>query len=205
MKAIRSIARYLERRIATRAAPGIRIGRTAVIRTGVRFYGPRVTVGEGTEIVAGAVLNSYGGHVTIGTNAYVGAYAVLLGHGGLTVGDDCQIGPHVVVVASNHNFDDPNTTIRFQGETNLGITIEKDVWLGAGAKVLDGVTVGSGAIVAAGAVVTKDVAPLSIVGGVPARKIGVRGQAGPGEIVSAPNAESTSAGAQPTPSRASKK
>ena len=68
-------------------------------------------------------------------------------------------------------FDDPTRPFIDQGITAEGITIEDDVWIGAGAVVTDGTTVGKGAVVAAGSVVTRDVPPHTVVGGVPATRI----------------------------------
>jgi acetyltransferase-like isoleucine patch superfamily enzyme len=79
-----------------------------------------------------------------------------------------------VIVPSNHVFSDPDITIKDQGLTQIGITIEEDVWIGAGVRVLDGVVLGRGCVVAAGAVVTKSVAPRIVVGGVPAKQISTR-------------------------------
>ncbi len=73
--------------------------------------------------------------------------------------------------ANSHNFSDPNIPINQQGLTCKGILIEDDCWLGTGVRVLDGVTIGRGSIVGAGAVVTKSLPPYSIAVGVPARVI----------------------------------
>lgn len=89
--------------------------------------------------------------------------------GKLIIGDNVSIGPRCTLVLFSHpNF----SQIRNQlTEKNREIIIEKNAWLGAGVIVLQGVKIGEGAIIAAGAVVTKDVAPYTIVGGVPAKKI----------------------------------
>jgi acetyltransferase-like isoleucine patch superfamily enzyme len=78
------------------------------------------------------------------------------------------MGPRVSLLAEDHNAASTDEPIKTQGVTRLPITIEDDVWLGAGATVTGGVTVGRGSIVAAGSVVTRDVEPFSIVAGVPA-------------------------------------
>ncbi|MBP8944773.1 MAG: hypothetical protein KBG25_02530 [Paludibacteraceae bacterium] len=90
--------------------------------------------------------------------------------GKLIIGDNVSIGPRCTLVLFSHpNF----SQIRNQlTEKNREIIIEKNAWLGAGVIVLQGIKIGEGAIVAAGAVVTKDVAPYTIVAGVPAKKIG---------------------------------
>ena len=86
-----------------------------------------------------------------------------------------MLGPRVSVVGGDHVFDQPGTPIIFSGRPVLKqTTIEADAWIGCGAILMAGVRIGRGAIVAAGAVVTKDVPPYEIHGGVPARKISER-------------------------------
>jgi acetyltransferase-like isoleucine patch superfamily enzyme len=75
------------------------------------------------------------------------------------------------IIAVNHIFHDPEKSFSMQGITAEGIIIEDDVWLGASAVVTDGVRIGTGAVVAAGAVVTKDVPPHTVVAGIPAKVI----------------------------------
>lgn len=90
------------------------------------------------------------------------------------IGDLVRIGPHVNIIASNRIYKSKDIPILKQGVTEEGITIGNDVWIGAGSTILDGVNLGDGVVVAAGSVVTKDVPPYSIVGGVPAKIIGER-------------------------------
>ena len=91
------------------------------------------------------------------------------------IGAYTMLGPHVSIVGDDHVYTTPGTPMCFAGRPPLRRTvIESDVWLGCGSIVMTGVRVGRGAIVAAGAVVTKDVAPYTICGGIPARQIGQR-------------------------------
>jgi acetyltransferase-like isoleucine patch superfamily enzyme len=90
------------------------------------------------------------------------------GIGGVEIGKDTMLGPNVVLISGSHVFDNPNVPIRLQGTTRAKITIGHDVWLGANVCVMSGVTIGEGTIVGSGAVVTKDIPPFSIAGGVPA-------------------------------------
>lgn len=90
------------------------------------------------------------------------------------IGDYCSIAPNCVIVGSNHNFKDKSKIIKQQGSESLGITIGDDVWISANVTILDGVKIGKGAVIAAGAVVNKDVAEYSVVVGVPAKHIGKR-------------------------------
>ena len=138
----------------------------------------RITLGYGCMVHPHAQIHSWGGTVELGQRCSVNAGAVLYGTGGLRIGDWVRIAANSVIVASAHHFDDPRSPIAGQGYAATGIVIEDDVWIGAGACVLDGVRIGRGAVVGAGAVVTRDVAPYTIVGGVPAKPIGSRS---PGE------------------------
>jgi acetyltransferase-like isoleucine patch superfamily enzyme len=88
--------------------------------------------------------------------------------GGLTIGDDVMIGPKVTLVTSGHPVAPAE---RFKGVVMKPIVIGNNVWIGAAATVLPGVTIGDGAVVAAGAVVSRDVPPNTMAAGVPARVV----------------------------------
>ena len=106
-----------------------------------------------------------GKNIHFGKNIFVNSGCRFQDQGGIWIGDNTLIGHNAVLATLNH---DPDPKKR----ANLipsRIVIGRDVWLGANATVLPGVTIGDGAIVAAGAVVTKDVPPNTVVGGVPAK------------------------------------
>lgn len=134
---------------------------------------PSITIGEGSFIRSFASLNAGppSGFIRIGKNSGVGQMSVLYGNGGLVIGDNVMIAGQCFIVASSHRYDQLDIPMMLQGVTAKGITIEDNVWIGAGAKILDGVTIGSGAIVAANSVVTKSVPSGGRVGGVPARDL----------------------------------
>lgn len=132
---------------------GVTIGRGASIRPS-SYYG--MDPGEGFEVGAGTAIGAY---------AWIGA------SGFVRIGRDVLLGPRVVMIPENHNFDDRNATIKSQGVTRAGIEIGDDCWIGCNVTILSGVNIGHGSIVAAGAVVRENVAPYSIVGGVPAKLI----------------------------------
>jgi acetyltransferase-like isoleucine patch superfamily enzyme len=136
--------------------------------------GEFVRIGDQCSIRPYAHIYALGGSVTIGRRCSVNPYSVLYGTGGLVIGNFVRIAAHTVIVAAMHRFDVRDVPICEQGSDAKGITIEDDVWIGAGVSILDNVRIGTGAIVAAGAVVVRDVAPFTIVGGVPARVIGER-------------------------------
>lgn len=104
-------------------------------------------------------------------NVAVGWFAELDARGGIKIGHDTNISSHVKLITGSHDIDSSDFTADF-----LPIHIGHHVWVGTGAMILQGVKIGDGAIVAAGAVVTKDVEPWSIVGGIPAKTIGKRRQ-----------------------------
>ncbi len=131
-------------------------------------------IGNKVRIDRGADVRAHqGGEVEIGDRAYIGPYACISGRG-IKIGQDCLISSHSGIYGNSHNFSDSNLTIREQGLSYQGIVIEDDCWLGTGVKVLDGVTIGKGSVISAGAVVMKDIPPYSVAAGVPARVISHR-------------------------------
>jgi len=134
--------------------------------------GPRVHIYRGTIIEVG-----HGGSVIIGEFTHIQSNCNLKGFvSELRIGSQVQIAPQCTFSPYEHNFDDLSRPIWAQGLRSKGpIIIEDDAWLGAGVRVLEGVTIGRGAIIGAGAVVTRDIPPYAIAAGVPARVLGYRG------------------------------
>lgn len=124
------------------------------------------SIDSSTTVLAPFSTN-FGKHTTIGKNVFINHGCSFLDLGGITIEDDVLIGPQVKLVTENHPVDPSNRKSLDLKSIHIG----KNVWLGAGAIILPGVTVGENSIVAAGAVVTKDVPSNTIVGGVPARVI----------------------------------
>ena len=113
--------------------------------------------------------NTDGGrNLRFGRNVFVNHGCTAMDLGGIEIGDDVMIGPNVHLISSGHPVD-PAT--RRSQITTAPIRIGRGVWIAAGAMVLQGVTVGDDAVVAAGAVVTRDVPARTLVAGVPARVI----------------------------------
>lgn len=133
-----------------------------------------ITIEKNTELSQGIIIKAYGGKVNIAQNVFIGEYAIIYGHGGVEIGENTLIAMHTCIISSNHTIPDKNTLIRSQPDILLPVKIGHDVWLGAGVKVLGGVTIGDGCVVGAGAVVTKDLPPYSISKGIPARVTGYR-------------------------------
>ncbi|MDA1082341.1 MAG: acyltransferase [Gemmatimonadetes bacterium] len=133
-------------------------------------FGDRVAVGDHAFFVATGGPISVGNRVTFTRNAHVNT----AGGGRIEIGNDVLVGPNVVMRTADHRFQRTDVPIREQGHVPADIIIEDDVWLAANVVVLGGVHIGRGAIAAAGAVVTRDVPPLSVVGGVPAKVLKMR-------------------------------
>jgi acetyltransferase-like isoleucine patch superfamily enzyme len=134
-----------------------------------------ISIGARTTIALGAIVQ---GNIVLGDDVSVQAYSVLVGYGSqdnptgqIRIGNGVRIAPHVMMIAANHVFSDPNRPIHNQGLDHAPIVIEDDVWIGGRVNVTAGVTVGSGSVIGGGAVVTHDIPPYSVAVGVPARVI----------------------------------
>jgi acetyltransferase-like isoleucine patch superfamily enzyme len=166
----------LNLRNGTRISYSASIAPTAQIQThsdGIG-HGGSISIQENVRLSDGVIIAPYGGSIHIGEGVFIGPYTVLYGHGALSIGAGTMIAAHCVIVASNHTFNDPMRKIRDQPSQNIGISIGEDVWLGAGVRVLDGVSIGNGCVVGAGAVVTRSLDPYTLAVGVPARVYGKR-------------------------------
>jgi acetyltransferase-like isoleucine patch superfamily enzyme len=108
---------------------------------------------------------NFGKHITIGKNVFINHACSFLDLGGITIEDDVLIGPKVNLITENHPID----PLKRKSLDLHSILIKKNAWIGAGATILPGVTVGENAIVAAGSIVTKSVPSNTIVVGVPAK------------------------------------
>lgn len=157
-----------------RALEAVEIGRDCFIAPDARIFAePRrpIVIGDRVTIAAEVFLH---GPITLAADVSVNPRVSMDGgRAGIRVGEGTRIATGVNVFAFDHGID-PASAIREQPVRSRGITIGRDVWIGAGAGVTDGVTIGDHAVVGMGAVVTRDVPAWAIVGGVPARVIGDR-------------------------------
>lgn len=134
-------------------------------------------IGQGSKIGSFSIvkvsgtLSDLGQKIEIGRNVGIGEFAHIGGAGPVTIGDDTISGAYLSVHPENHNFDDIEKPIRFQGVTRQGIEIGKGCWIGAKVTFLDGSKIGDGCVVAAGAVVTRSFPDRVVIGGVPAKII----------------------------------
>lgn len=149
---------------------GGRFLRGALCRRIFAHAGRNVNIEKGANFGGGRTL-SVGDNSGLGVNCYIAAH--------VTIGNDVMMAPDVIILTASHSFERTDVPmIQQQDLPPQPVVIGNDVWIGTRAVILPGVRVGDGAVIAAGAVVTKDVPPLAIVGGVPARVIRFRGRDG---------------------------
>jgi acetyltransferase-like isoleucine patch superfamily enzyme len=107
--------------------------------------------------------------IYLGAGVFIGPYAVVSAAEEVSIGDDTVIGPGFMLMTGNHRFSQPGILYRQMHEgDNQPVTIGRNVWIGSRVIVLKGVTIGDAAVIAAGAVVTKDIPAFAIAGGIPA-------------------------------------
>lgn len=145
-------------------------GRGSKIYGSVRMDTPpyrRFTIGRESVVESFSCINNAVGDVVIGDKTRIGLHCTIIGP--VTIGNNVNLAQGIVVTALNHNFTDCTKRIDEQGISTKEVTIGNDVWIGANATILPGVTIGRHCVVAAGSVVTKDVPDYTVVAGVPAR------------------------------------
>lgn len=129
----------------------------------------RFRLGGNSVVESYSCINNAVGDVIIGDNSVIGLHNTVIGP--VTIGNNVILAQGVILSALNHNYVDPGVPIAKQGVTTAPIVIDDDVWIGGNAVITAGVHIGSHSVVAAGAVVTKDVPECCVVAGVPARII----------------------------------
>ena len=147
-------------------------GKGSKIYHSVRMDTPpyrKFSLGKRSVIESFCCINNAVGDVVIGDNTRIGIHNTIIGP--VTIGSHVNLAQGITVTALNHIFKDTTLRIDEQGISTQPVIIGDDVWIGANAVILPGVTIGNHAVVAAGAVVTKDVPDNTIVGGVPAKEI----------------------------------
>lgn len=147
-------------------------GKHAVIHRSARMDTPpyrKFYLGDYSVVESFACINNAVGDVIIGDHTRIGLHNTIIGP--VTIGSHVNLAQGITITALNHNFSDAEKRIDEQGVNTTPVVIEDDIWIGANAVILSGVTIGQHSVVAAGAIVTKDVPPHSLVAGVPAKVI----------------------------------
>nr|WP_189426796.1 acyltransferase [Devosia pacifica] len=162
---------HLARRAELERRAGATFAKSAYVAADAAVFTDNLVLGENSWIAGHALVR---GDVEFGAHCTVNSFACISGK--VRCGDGVRIASHVTIVGFNHGFEDKNVPIYTQAHDSQGITIKGDAWIGANAVILDGVTIGHGVVVAAGAVVSRDVPDNAIVAGVPAKVVRLRGQ-----------------------------
>ena len=130
----------------------------------------RFSLGDYSVVESYSCINNAVGDVIIGNHTRIGLHNTIIGP--VKIGNNVNLAQGITVTALNHNFTDSTKRIDEQGVSTNPVTVGDDIWIGANAVILPGVNIGNHSVVAAGAVVTKDVPAHSLVAGVPAKVIG---------------------------------
>ncbi|MDR1945660.1 MAG: acyltransferase [Desulfovibrio sp.] len=153
--------------------------------TGVVIQGFRnIRMGRGVGLNRHCSLYAARGKIILGNNVFLGDFSSINANDAvIRIGDNVAVGPMSLIQGADHAFDRPDIPIVEQGHVPSQVTIEDNVWIGAHVVILPGTRIRSGAVIAAGAVVSRDVPADAVVGGVPARVLHMRGRTGAGERI----------------------
>jgi acetyltransferase-like isoleucine patch superfamily enzyme len=171
------------RKVRLTNTPRIRFGKFLKLGDGVELsalgsegirLGNNVGIGAYSRLVVSTTLDNPGAFIRIGDQVGIGEFAYLGGAGGLEIGNECIVGQYFSCHPENHIAEELGVSIRLQGVSRKGIFIGHNCWIGSKVTILDGVSLGDGCIVAAGAVVTKSFPSNSVIGGVPAKLLKTR-------------------------------
>ncbi|MCO4795630.1 MAG: acyltransferase [Bacteriovoracaceae bacterium] len=153
--------------------PGVRVSRNSILK-GNSSLNFAISVGANTQIMEQVLLCANEGVIRIGNNSWIGPQCLIYGNGHVRIGDHVMIAAKTSINTVSHNHAIIGLPMNLQGINTDRVTIEDDVWIGLNATILQGVTIGKGSIIGAGAVVTKDIPPYSIAVGTPAKVISTR-------------------------------
>jgi len=159
----------------------VRIGDAVVVddsvvldAKGTTNYG--INIGENVFLGRNTIVYCQNGDIDIGANSNIGSNCQIFSSGRCVIGQNVLIAAYVYIIGGGHAYEEDGAPIIAQRRMSKGISIGDGVWIGAGVKILDGVNVGSNSILAAGSVVTRDVAAGAIVGGMPAKVLRMRAE-----------------------------
>ena len=159
----------IEQGVVFRTPEQIKIEKNCTIKTRTIINGRSrkknfgVVLGENTYLKENCYLDAYSGFIHIDGFCAFGQNTIIHGGGGVKIGKYVITGANCYIIASNHKYDSVEFPIMLQGDKRKGIVIEDNVWLGASVIVLDGVTIGKNSVIGAGTIITKDVAPNSLI------------------------------------------
>jgi carbonic anhydrase/acetyltransferase-like protein (isoleucine patch superfamily) len=151
-----------------RIGGGSWVSRRSILRIN---RGGSITLGRNCEIHPFAMLMTEGGDIRLGDHCSVNPFTIIYGCGGVVIGNGVRIAAHVVIIPESHNASSDALPLHRAGTTRRGIRIEDHVWIGAGAKILDGVTIGRHCVIGANSVVNRSLPPYATAVGTPAKVV----------------------------------
>jgi len=155
-------------RQANSIGPKVRVwGRPVVRNWGIMHFGERIRLVS--TIATLELVASPGGRLEIGSNTFINYGCSIAANQSVSIGADCSIGTYAIIMDNNFHRLEPDR--RFETPASQPVILEDNVWLGARVIVLPGVRIGTGSVVAAGSVVTRDIPPFTLAAGTPARVI----------------------------------
>ncbi len=158
---------------------GDKIGKDVKIYENVRIncgHAGAISIGDDVRILRNVTISTSGvGKVSIGNNVHIGESTIIQSDKEITIKDNVIIGPQNIIVDFDHNYPDAKVPIVKQGHNAKSILIEDDVWISSHCSIIKGVVIGRGSVIGAGSVVNKDIPPLSVACGLPAKIIKKRG------------------------------
>jgi acetyltransferase-like isoleucine patch superfamily enzyme len=147
-----------------------RVAGNAVLRANTD-HPDGVSVGRRTSILESVLINANRGSVVVGDDSWLGPFCLLYGNGDIRIGDGVLVAGHTSINTVSHHAERVDIPISEQGTEVAPVVIHDDVWIGLNAVILQGVTIGRGAIIGAGSVVTRDIPAWSVVRGAPAKVV----------------------------------
>lgn len=176
---------FIGKNVRIRFPQHVSVGKNFLVEDFVEIMGlshKGIVCGDNVTIGAYATIkpSSYygkgrGAGLIIGDNSNIGRYAYIGCSGLITIGKNVMMGPRVGIFAENHIFDRTDISIKAQGVERKEVVIGDNCWIASNVTITAGVRIGQGSVIAGGSVVTQDVEPDSVVGGVPAKLISKRG------------------------------
>jgi len=158
-----------------RLGSGIRLGEGVLLDglgLGELCLGDNSSIGAYSRLIVSTTYSNLGKYISVGSNVAIGEFSYIGGAGGVDIGKDTIAGQYLSIHPENHRFECKDTLIRSQGVARKGVEIGENVWIGSKVTILDGVKVGAGSIICAGAVVTEgNYPPEVLIGGCPAKVI----------------------------------
>jgi acetyltransferase-like isoleucine patch superfamily enzyme len=158
---------FLVRLRAALSGGALRIGTRPNMRylPELRYRRGKIEIGDRLFTQCGVILDAQSGKIEIGNDVSLNDYSILLGHGGVSISDNTRIAAHVVIVSFEHSYEDATVLIKDQPIKKGRVEIGRDVWIGAGAKVL------AGSNIADGCVIKGTTEPFGVYVGSPARLV----------------------------------